>query len=148
MRVRRVLLACLASAAVAALCSVAIAASGAPDPTFDGDGKITQDLGPGDAGVAVAVQSDGKILVAGGGAGHSLRVSRLNVTGSVDTSFGTNGSADFDFGQLTETHGMTIAPDGKIVLVGTTHFASGNADVAVARARAEPDRPGLVGHHR
>jgi uncharacterized delta-60 repeat protein len=134
MRVRQVLLACVA---LAVPCSVALAGAGDPDPTFDGDGKITQDLGPGDAGVGVAVQSDGKILVAGGGAGHSLRVSRLNDTGSVDTSFGKNGSTDFDFGQLTETHAMAIAPDGKILLVGTTHFASGNADVAVARANPD-----------
>jgi uncharacterized delta-60 repeat protein len=136
-RVRQALLALLALAALALLCSVAIAASGDPDPAFDGDGKVILDLGPTNPGAAMAVQGDGKILVAGGGSGKSLRVSRLNSDGSLDTSFGDSGSADFDFGQLTQTNEMTIAPDGKIVLVGTTHFASGNADVALARANPD-----------
>ncbi|HEY2599991.1 MAG TPA: hypothetical protein VGI67_00435 [Thermoleophilaceae bacterium] len=128
----------LAVFAVAALCSVsiALAASGDPDPSFDGDGKVILGLGTDNPGVGVAVQSDGKILVAGGGSGNSLRVSRLNTDGSIDTSFGTNGSSDFDFGQPTKTNGMTIAPDGKIVLVGTTKFPSGTDP---ALARANPD---------
>jgi len=134
MRVRRLLLACVA---LALPCSVAVAGSGDPDPAFDGDGKVTLDLGPGGQGVGVAVQSDGRILVAGGGQGQSLRVSRLNVDGSLDGSFGTGGSADFDFGRLTEPAGMSIGPSGKILLVGTTHFPSGNADVALARANPD-----------
>ena len=130
--------------ALAGLSSVALAGSGDPDPTFDGDGKLVLDLGPTGAGEGVAVQGDGKILVAGGDripaqtvSMNSLRVSRLNADGSLDTSFGKNGSTDFDFGQPTVTSGMTIAPDGHIVLVGTTQSAGGNADVALARANPD-----------
>jgi uncharacterized delta-60 repeat protein len=125
----------LAIAAFAVSVGVARALSGDPDTSFDGDGKVVMDLGAAGPGAGVAVKPDGKILVAGGGSGNSLRVSRLNRDGTLDASFGTGGSTDFDFQQQTVTHGMTIAPDGKIVLVGTTVFSStSHADVALARA--------------
>jgi uncharacterized delta-60 repeat protein len=113
---------------------VAHALSGDPDTAFDGDGKVVIDLGSAGPGTGVAVQSDGKILVAGGGSGKSLRVSRLTRDGTLDTSFGSGGSTDFDFQLPTTTNGMTIAPDGNIVLVGTTVQSNGDADVALARA--------------
>jgi uncharacterized delta-60 repeat protein len=128
----------LAIPAFAVSVGVATALSGDPDAGFDGDGKLVIDLGSDSPGAAVAVQSDGKILVAGGGSGNSLRVSRLNRDGTLDLSFGKNGSSDFDFQQPTLTHGMTIAPDGKIVLVGTTTSPStANSDVALARANPD-----------
>jgi len=65
----------------------------------------------------LAVQSDGKIVVAGTGIPGGGALDRLNSDGSLDTSFGTDGSV-FVFpmnpGQLV------LQPDGKIVLVGNT----------------------------
>ncbi|NEQ21307.1 MAG: hypothetical protein F6K28_19200, partial [Microcoleus sp. SIO2G3] len=40
---------------------------GSPDTTFDTDGQLTADFGGNDYGYSVAVQSDGKIIVAGEG---------------------------------------------------------------------------------
>ena len=115
----------------------ALAASGDPDPSFDGDGKVLLDLGANNPGSAVAVQSDGKILVAGGGFANGLAVSRLNTDGSLDTSFGTNGTANFDSGHPATTNALNVGPDGKIVLVGTVQVSGTNSDVAVARANPD-----------
>ena len=41
--------------------------SGAPDPTFDGDGRRTLGMGPSDVARALVVQPDGRIVVAGMG---------------------------------------------------------------------------------
>ncbi|HEX3327573.1 MAG TPA: hypothetical protein VHV50_11305, partial [Actinomycetota bacterium] len=43
--------------------------NGTLDPTFSGDGKQTTDFGPFGFAAAVAIQADGKIVVAGEGLG-------------------------------------------------------------------------------
>ena len=53
------------------------------DNTFDSDGKVTTDFGANDHGYSVAIQSDGKIVVAGGEANvgqinADFQVARLN----------------------------------------------------------------------
>ena len=128
---------CAATLALLCAVSAALAASGDPDPSFDGDGKVILALGANNPGSAVAVQSDGKILVAGGGTANGLAVSRLNTDGSLDTSFGTNGTANFDSGHPATTNALNVGPDGKIVLVGTVQVSGTNSDVAVARANPD-----------
>jgi uncharacterized delta-60 repeat protein len=134
---RRWLIAALAVVALATCAATVFAAAGDPDPSFDGDGKVILPLGANNPGIAVAVQGDGKILVAGGGLANGLAVSRLNADGSLDTSFGTNGTATFDAGHPTTTNAMNVGPDGKIVLVGTVQVSGTNSDVSLARANAD-----------
>ena len=66
--------------------------NGSLDTGFDTDGIVTTDIGTNtyDAGHSVAVQSDGKIVVAGRGANGAALV-RYNTNGSLDTSFDTDG---------------------------------------------------------
>lgn len=60
---------------------------GSLDISFDGDGKVTTDLGnDNDNGYSVALQNDGKILVAGE-SDNNFALVRYNVNGSLDTSF-------------------------------------------------------------
>src|SRR4051794_4940841 len=69
------------------------------DPSFGGDGTVTMDV-PGsqsDLAVAVAVQSDGKVVVAAVSAEHPA-VLRYLPDGSLDTSFGTGGVVPLSFG--------------------------------------------------
>src|SRR5262245_51718892 len=71
-----------------------LAADGDLDATFDGDGKVTTDSGGQDRAFAVAVQPDGKIVVAGNSqpaGGRQFGLARYNVDGSLDTSFGGTG---------------------------------------------------------
>src|SRR5215831_19707296 len=66
------------------------------DPTFGAGGRVTTDF----AGI-VAVQSDGKLVMAGGAAtadgGAAFAVERFNSNGALDASFGTGGKVTTDF---------------------------------------------------
>lgn len=98
-----------------------------PDPTF-GDGglaAVTPASSP-QSVVAVAQQSDGRILVAGTASGFMLF--RLNTDGSLDTSFGDNGFVTWSYsgaGYSSDCTGMALQGDGKIVLVGTSSIDNG-----------------------
>jgi uncharacterized delta-60 repeat protein len=119
---------------------------GSFDTTFDGDGKRTVafDLGGSfdDRATAVALQPDGKIVVAGRAqfydADYDFAVARLNPDGSFDTTFDGDGKRTFAFdlggGNFDGATGVAVRPDGRIVLAGSAQRdASGNRDFAVAR---------------
>ncbi|HJZ90177.1 MAG TPA: Ig-like domain-containing protein [Gemmataceae bacterium] len=116
---------------------------GSLDPTFDGDGKVLLDAGSDERAFAVAIQADGKIVVAGDvfvpGASRSFLAVRLNANGSPDTSFdgdgivvtsviGSGGTA-----QSCGAQGVAIQGDGKIVLAGSTGRPSALDAFAVVR---------------
>jgi uncharacterized delta-60 repeat protein len=116
---------------------------GSLDSTFDGDGKASTDFsGLSDEGQAVAIQPDGKIIVAGVarnlpasnlGFAQDFALARYNADGSLDSSFGNNGKLTTDFdGQQDWARALAIQPDNKIVLVGTTVTSVGNS-FAIAR---------------
>jgi uncharacterized delta-60 repeat protein len=107
-------------------------ANGAPDTGFGTGGKQTIDFGGTDAAYGVAVQADGKIVVAGqGDPDNEMVIGRLNPNGSIDNSFGTDGEVAIDFGAASAANAVAIQGDGKIVLVGSTNANGG--DFAVAR---------------
>jgi len=87
---------------------------------------------------AVAIQSDGKIVVAGTGLlgdNFSDALIRLNTDGSLDTSFGTGGVANVPPPGGGNTFGflaLAIERDGRIV-AAAANFASTGAIVQVAR---------------
>ena len=126
--VRLALMLGLATVALGALLTVAaLAASGDPDPTFDGDGKVTTDFGGYDGGSAVAIQSDSKIVVAGY-ASNDFALARYNDDGSLDTTFGTSGITTTNFGGSDGGSSVAIQSDGMIVVAGYA-----NNDFALAR---------------
>ena len=97
------------------------AAPGDLDPTFDGDGKATTDFPGGLAtGYASARQADGK-LVTVGEAAADMFITRRNVDGSLDTTFGNEGLVIIDFAQSGFDSGQAviILPDGKILVGGS-----------------------------
>jgi uncharacterized delta-60 repeat protein len=106
--------------------------NGSLDPTFSGDGKQIAHGGSGEAN-AVALQANGKIVVAGSGGGFGVRsgafvVARLNPNGSLDTSFSGDGVQSV-FGGHAEARGVAVQSDGKVIAAG---FAGG-ANFAIAR---------------
>ena len=108
-------------------------ATGVLDPDFGGDGRVTL---PGGGGVnAVLVQPDRNIVVAGNASGSAtMTVTRLKPDGSLDTGFGSGGTATVAFGSLANPlGGAARQPDGKIVIAGYTQDGE---DVAVARLNA------------
>ena len=88
------------------------------DPTFGGDGTVTVDTGFDDRGRAVAVQPDGKIVIAGKSNNDSLMI-RLLANGVKDPAFGTGGIVRTDIGGGNdEGKALAIETDGSIVLAG------------------------------
>src|SRR5687767_14705361 len=79
-----------------------LAADGSLDPTFGSGGIVTTDFGSGaDQGYAVALQPDGKIVVAGmslGAINTDFALARYNSDGSLDTTFDTDGMVMTDLG--------------------------------------------------
>jgi uncharacterized delta-60 repeat protein len=112
---------------------VRLNSNGVPDTTFDGDGVAKPTSANSDTAQAVAVQPDGKIVVAGN-TNDDLSATRLNTNGTLDAGFGTAGQARPDFPDFTgsEANGIALQPDGRIVLAGYG-YKSGKNDLAVAR---------------
>ncbi|MBA2692070.1 MAG: Ig-like domain-containing protein [Rubrobacter sp.] len=126
---------------------------GSLDTSFDGDGKLTNSVGPGnafDSAHDVAVQPDGKIIVVGWSHDYNtdntdMAVVRYNPDGSLDNSFDGDGklTADFDSGK-DRASSVALQPDGKIVAGGSSQNGaadeeSGNANNDFALARYNPN---------
>jgi uncharacterized delta-60 repeat protein len=97
-------------------------ASGALDPTFGTGGRVRTDFGGRfDEALAVAVQPDGRVVVAGNSSdanGSDMAVARYNSDGLLDTSFDGDGMALVDFGSEASARAVALQPDGRIVLAG------------------------------
>jgi uncharacterized delta-60 repeat protein len=133
--------------------------NGSLDATFDGDGRFVYDSNMTDRNEdadGVVVQPDGKILLAGGsrliqegGVSHKdLLILRVNINGSLDSSFGNNGVKLTDFGIFNQPgppnygSGRTgdgasatigLQSDGKIVAATEAWFGTTPRKLAIAR---------------
>lgn len=101
-------------------------ADGVLDPAFDGDGMVTIPIGPAhDIAHAIALQADGKIVLAGyaedGLGGEQFAAARLNPDGSLDLGFDADGIALISIEGHDQAHGLVVQPDGLIVLGGYAH---------------------------
>jgi uncharacterized delta-60 repeat protein len=86
---------------------------------------------------AVALQSDGKIVVAGNastGSSGGFALARYTTAGALDSSFGSSGEVVTNFAgaSTASAGGVAIQPNGYIVAVGGANEPSGNS-VALAR---------------
>ena len=117
-------------------------APGDLDPSFSADGKQITDFGLGDGGSAVAIQGDGKIVVAGGsgdavGGSYDLALSRYTPDGTLDPSFSGDGKLTTDFGGGNDAAAVALQADGKIVVAGSSRIGTAQNDLALARYRAD-----------
>ena len=118
-----------------------LSADGSPDSTFGAAGLVKTAFSTiGDVAHAVALQNDGRIVVAGTSSGPlnaNFALARYNVDGSLDTSFlgGGDGRTTVDFFSSTDgAENVAVQSDGKMVLGG---FARNNVD-GYALARFKP----------
>lgn len=97
-------------------------ANGSPDNTFDSDGKLTLLIGTDDAANSMTLQTDGKIVLAGGsfnGTYADVAVLRFKTNGTLDSSFNKVGYITTAIGTRTEyARAVAIQTDGKIVTGG------------------------------
>jgi uncharacterized delta-60 repeat protein len=118
---------------------------GTLDLSFGTNGKVTTDFaGSRDTAYDVAIQADGKVVVAGqsqNGTETDFALARYNSDGSLDTSFGTGGKVRSAFIDYAEAHedtfgrAMDIQADGKIILAGKIYgtYRETAYDFALAR---------------
>ena len=97
-------------------------ANGTLDTGFNTTGILTTTAGGVNGGEAVAVQSDGKIVVAAEGSSSADVVLRFNANGSVDDTFGTNGVAVLqapDSDDAYDLLDLNIGAGGEIIVAGS-----------------------------
>jgi uncharacterized delta-60 repeat protein len=116
-------------------------ADGSLDTDFGSTGVVTTPVGTGnDYGHSVAVNSEGKIVVAGygsNGVDDDFAVVRYNTDGTLDTTFGTTGIVTTPIGAADDrSFSVVVQPDDKIVVVG---YAYSGPDYNIAVARYNDD---------
>ena len=121
----------------------ALAVPGDLDPGFGTDGKVTTEFSNlEDVAAGVAIQPDQKIVVGGqaGGPGHErFALARYAAEGTLDDSFGGDGTVRTSFGPGRDwINAVAIQPDGRIIAVGGAFTARGyNVRLALARYNAD-----------
>jgi len=127
-------------------------ADGSPDPTFSGDGRIrfsfaAAGFSSNDEPKAVALQPDGKIVVAGWTTANGVpgnhtdaAIARLTPSGTLDPDFNDTGKQTIDYGNENDAADVAVQADGKII-VGGTAFIGADDDFTVSRltAAGQPD---------
>lgn len=116
-------------------------ANGSLDASFGNNGKVTTDFFSNlDDAKAVAVQTDGKIVVGGSAvtaANTSFALARYESGGSLDASFDGDGKAITDFGgAFSAISDIVVQSSGKIIAVGKTLIKTGSF-FAIARFKKD-----------
>jgi uncharacterized delta-60 repeat protein len=124
--------------------------NGSLDPTFGSDGRVITKVGGGGVAFALALQPDGKLVVAGSvngdlsfahglTTGDQFAIARYTAGGSLDNGFGTGGLVTSAFGLLAaQAQAVVLQPDGKIVAAGAGQVDP-NTPPGIVVARYEPD---------
>lgn len=120
---------------------VRLLSDGTLDNTFGINGIVTTDvqLGSEDYAYSVALQADGKIILAGSsddGVNRNAALVRYNSDGTIDSTFGVNGIVltDFENAQQDEIRVVKIhALTGNIVVGGSTVISTTVSKPVVAR---------------
>jgi len=116
-------------------------ADGSLDTSFgiNADGIVTTGFqsGSDDGAFAIALQSDGKILLAGftaSGGDEDFALARYDTDGTLDLSFGNAGLVTTDIvGFPDGARAMVVQADGRILLAGSAFNNNADEDVAVVR---------------
>ena len=112
---------------------------GTLDTSFSGDGIVTTDIGNlGDFATSIAIQSDGKIIVAGNSltsGNYKFALVRYNTDGTLDTSFSGDGKVTTALGVSDDRfYSIGLQSDGKIVAAGSSYDDTGSIfDFALVR---------------
>lgn len=113
--------------------------NGALDASFGAGGRVLTSLGDQSesSARAVAIQSDGKIVVAGysysPGTGYVIALTRHLANGALDAAFGGDGLVTTSIGSgASRAYAMLLQPDGKIVVAGEA-YVDGASNMTIAR---------------
>ena len=116
---------------------------GSLDSSFNGTGKVTTSIGPGDdEPTAMVRQPDRKLVVAGlsqQGPSWDFALARYDTNGSLDTSFNGTGKVTTAIGTIDdEAFALVLQPDGKLVAAGSSYTGAATTyDFALVRYNAD-----------
>ncbi len=114
-----------------------LTSSGAPDPSFSGDGERTNlPL----TVRALILQPDGKIVVGGQSPAKDFALLRLNPDGSTDSGFGGSEGVVNDLGGSDSVTALALDGDGKVVAAGFGHGSDGAGHTIVRRYNSDGTR--------
>ena len=107
--------------------------NGSLDNTFGTGGIVTTSIGTSCGANALAIQADGKIVVAGSSSNYNFTLTRYNTNGSLDNTFGTAGIITTVIGIVSAAADIAIQADGKIVAAGGSSTNGNGGDFTVVR---------------
>ena len=118
-----------------------VSTAGALDPSFGEGGLVVTHLADsgGDSLRAVAIDADGRIVVAGVSGyqnGTYAVLARYRADGSIDASFGSGGVVTTDLGGGA-WQSIAVAQDGRVIAAGESIVRGKNPDFALARYTAD-----------
>jgi uncharacterized delta-60 repeat protein len=112
---------------------------GSPDPTFDGDGKVTTAIGSGNDEAFAIIQQDDKLVVAGyssDGSSDDFALVRYTSTGSPDSKFGGDGKVTTSIGDGDDqADALAADSSGRLVAAGYS-FDGSSDDFALVRYKS------------
>jgi uncharacterized delta-60 repeat protein len=122
--------------------------SGALDSTFGTGGVVTTPVGTADdEAMAVIVQSDGKLVLAGStvtAGDYNFALVRYNTNGALDSTFGTGGKVTTALNGFDVANALALQSDGKLVAAGVSASGTGS-DVALVRYNTNGTPDGTFG---
>lgn len=108
------------------------------DNTFANNGVQMTDFGAAEIEPHIAIQKDGKIVLAGTTGNSGFAIIRYNINGSIDSTFGNGGKQSTTFGfSSASANAIAIQDDGKIVVACSV--SDSNFDVGFLIARYNTD---------
>ncbi|MBA3333837.1 MAG: hypothetical protein H0U30_07595 [Actinobacteria bacterium] len=115
---------------------------GTTDESFGNGGEVDTDFDAQDTPFAVAVQRDGRIVVAGwaenaNSTESDFALARYNPDGSLDSTFDGDGRTTIDFGAREFAYDLAVQSDAKLVVVGQSTLPPTGNDFALARLNTD-----------
>jgi len=116
--------------------------NGSVDSTFGINGSVTTDIDSAkiDVATSIALEPDGKIVLAGrsfGGSVYQQAIVRYTANGMADTSFGRYGIVHNQVEYENLVDAVQIQSNGKIVIAGSLQNSSGISFALLARYQSE-----------
>lgn len=124
------------------MAAVRLLPDGTLDPSFSADGIASAPMGQYGEARAIALQSDGRVLIGGSAyfdvTFNDLAIARFTTSGALDTTFSGNGRLNIPAnGSLDLVRAITALPDGRIQVGGK--FDGGTTDMMSLRLLANGD---------
>jgi uncharacterized delta-60 repeat protein len=104
--------------------------NGSLDATFSNDGKVVTDFGKDEKASSMALQNDGKIVLAGF-ADTQIALARYNTDGSLDNTFSDDGEQTFSInGNDYKAKSVVVQSDGRLLVGGNMYDQSNHLFLA------------------